>query len=53
MLQLLYLVPSCLGSIALIALTRGDLDQVISFKDTPPAMSLLPGAKDDSSADQQ
>ena len=41
-MQLLYLVPSCLGSILLIALTQGDLSQVIDFTDTPPVVSLLP-----------
>lgn len=40
-MQLLYLVPCCLGGVALIAASQGDLGRVYSFHDTPPAISVF------------
>jgi minor histocompatibility antigen H13 len=33
---LLYLVPLTLGSVALTAVTRGDVQRILQFKDAPP-----------------
>jgi len=43
-LQLLYLVPCCLGSILLIAATKGDLGRVVNFTDAL-SIPLIPEAK--------
>ena len=38
---LLYLVPSCLGGIALTAAVRGDLQRVLKFTDAP-SLPIVP-----------
>lgn len=38
--QLLYLVPCCLGGVALIAAARGDLQRAINFTDATPTTLL-------------
>jgi hypothetical protein len=44
LVQLLYLVPCCLGSVLLIAVTKGDLGRVLNFTDTL-SIPLIPEAK--------
>lgn len=49
--QLLYLVPCCLGGVLIIAATQGDLGRVINFTDVAPTVSLLPKANDEGDKD--
>jgi len=51
-LQLLYIVPSCLGAVALTAASRGELRRIWSFTDRPSFGALEALAQQEASDEQ-